>query len=388
MTHAILSPRIVWGSGGVSYRAWDKYDDETRVRLLLRTFNMLEAICLYDKVTVLLPVSPPTICSDGGGAPDEDSLYADQFDILFKLPGLHQIAEKEGIIQRIYGESWLKTVTSGKNRQAVAEGLGIYKPGSGEVDEVTFELSFQLGYSSATGHSYVPDFEELPALAGSKEFRFSINVAHELQGAYDALSSSLSADIDALRKRGRRVGVFIPPIPAIILSKISTPQEIAEAALEVRENLAPLRKAFHVYEQTVKDDSLPLRESLSALRSLESIASALSKRYERHDVLSMTEWRDVFNIVPKDMEDLDETGLNEGKILKFLLGLPVKRLTKFLRNRRILYLLRLRERFLNIREYGTLIQKVYGFEISNSQVASFREISERVDACIDTLSGP
>ncbi len=348
-------------------------------------FNFLETICLYDTVTFkvpgpFIPDSFNPIERGSDDLCDQDVCAAATAKLISFCPIFEEF-RKEGLIQCASVEQ-LWDAAAEKHIKLPPEeyqrGLDLLK----EVAESKENsmLKAVLYFNRILGYSYLPDLEETLTLPSKLN---SLCVQSPLQAAYDDLSSALKTDVELLRAAGRPIDIFIPPIPAIILDKVSSPKEIPEATLEVREKLSSVRSAFRDYEIAARNDKISLKESLSARYRLHDISKNLSLKYDNFDRITVTELRDTFDILPKSPKELSE--FEEGKISKFLFGKPFTRAISLYRNRNIMYLFRLRDQFLRIKEYGHLIKKVYGFDVTDKEIQELEVQKDKVDDAIDKI---
>ena len=88
---------------------------------------------------------------------------------------------------------------------------------------VNFHILMKLGLSKIIGISYSPPVQES---AATEELLDKLNEQifnSILMDAYSELSGTLRKEIQSLKKKGRKIDLFIPPIPAILLNKVSRP---------------------------------------------------------------------------------------------------------------------------------------------------------------------
>lgn len=349
---------------------------------LVRLFTALEAVCLYDKVLV-------------ARAFEFESSNA--FNIIAPLRTISNAAQE----MRINGSALWSTVA----KEGILGGLTVFdqfdfddylrtafanlpdelKPMHEKARKTKGQMSevyAKLLSCEIVGASYVPDHGEVESLSELRELVASKRIDRALPSIYATLSQQLGEDIGRLASMGRPVQLFVPPIPALILDRVSKRSDIPEATMELRRDLEHVRKAIHEYEATIKSDSVPLKEALGALRRLEEISNDLSRQYTDRGIVSVTEWRDVLDISP---EGWDPNDLQDAKLSKFLLGTPIKKLVTFLRRRRVIYLYRLRNRFLKIVSYGDLLHRVLGIDLTDADASRISKLLNNNDAAIDKL---
>jgi hypothetical protein len=351
---------------------------------ILSFCSLLEIFCLYDVVHVLTaedtPKPTPPPAPNLRELPPQEVLPAAlrylgqrlRFSLTDNDPSwltgspLYKLARDEGIF-RVLDRAALD---QRMKEQVALRGPKVWKAVMDEyrkaLASTNSRFNLYLSMSRTLGFSYIPMPSEIPSVRNSDTLKQSVLFAGQLQAAYEQLSSSLRESHRQRKEVGWPTEVFIPPIPALILNKVSAAREIPEAMLEMREKFKRVRGAFREYEQTIRDPTSSLREVDLAVDRLKEISETLTKRYSTRDKLVVTEWLDVVDIVA----DVVKEGVDPLAIGKFLLGKPLDLLRDYLRNRDIIYMLRMRKRFLDIRNYSRLIPKVFGIEISAQDLAA------------------
>jgi len=343
---------------------------------ILRCFSVLESCCLYDVLWINSWKE-----SESSELPKGFEYKEAAREELAKRSDFWHLLKEENVFHFSYMSDWGQSVGKMNDEKWRTECCPLLVKHLADPDQ--FETYWNLAYSEIVGFSYVPDFTEIGKIQNVKNIKLAKKVNNALHSAYAELSKTLKNEFESLRNFGRPIEIFIPPIPALILDKVSDPKEIPDATMELRVKLEPVRKAFRDYEMTVRDVTLPPKESFGALRRLEEITRDLTQRYPTNNILSITEWRDFFDIDPENLlkGDIDVT-----KIMKLLIGWPIERLVSYWKNRHIMYLFKLKKKFLNIKESGRLIQKVYGVEIKEKEVESLRKYQKLADVQINQIA--
>lgn len=240
----------------------------------------------------------------------------------------------------------------GRNRGYVASSI------------VEIRSAFDLNYS------FIPDQsadtrDALDYLNRQNNFNVSL-----LAQAYRRVSDDLRGDIMRLVNAGANKKVFLPPIPAIVLSRAAKPSDISRIAVELRHEFAETRNQFSEYERRICDDSLPIRESLDALNGLDSALVAITPRTATSLATSITEWRDLTDL----SKVFDGLSTDEAtSLIKMGLNMPMKLIAKKIKTRKVNYLSVMRKNFLNITGYGRLVERLFGRQISNGDFKVLRE---------------
>ena len=213
-------------------------------------------------------------------------------------------------------------------------------------------------------YSYAPDEAENLDIQNSKWMTRSRLFGDQLWLAYQKLSGSLREEIRELVKIGRQPEIFIPPISTLILSKASTARDIPEITFEIRKKFTRVREAFREYESTIRDPDASLAQLMQAKNRLEEITTTLTKKYSARETLGICEWRDTLDLFQPDGE------FDEFQVSEFLLGKPPKMIEDWIRNRDIMYLLKVRKHFIEIRGRAGLVKKVFGVEVTPQELAA------------------
>jgi len=351
-----------------------------RIQSILRLFQVVEGLVLYDRVTLLMPDRKKK-----DGKDNKSQVVAHAIDALTSVTPFWKKLQSEGVFDQI--------------ETSQAFNLATERQRSGQQDTHTLveqllsiiaapDKSRELLISDLVNMSYIPDSDQLEALMKAEKLRMSRVLTPALHKAYSQLSATLRGEIAELEKSGRPVEIYIPPIPAIVLDRVSEPGELLEAVMELRDELQNVRNAFRDYEMAIADDSLSVGESLGALRRLHEVSTELSKKHNERSSLVINEWRDLVKLLPGKVTARDIEGLAQGELIKLLTRRPAEILANALRNRRVLYLLKLRDLFLNIKHYGTLLSKVYKIDLTDQDISKWRSASDAVEQYIQYIAEP
>lgn len=199
----------------------------------------------------------------------------------------------------------------------------------------------------------------------------NIQATNKLLEAYETFSSQAQEDLRRLVLAGSNKRIFIPPISAIALSRSENLSDLGRITQELRDEFVDVRNNIVAYENRIADDSLSLKDSLSALNDLDKLTMKLGQEYSKAS-MEVSEWRDLTNFAKL----LDGGELGEyTSITSALLNKPAKLITDRIKDRKVRYLYNLKKNFYNIKNYGELIQKVFKIEISYADLKKYPEFN-------------
>ncbi|MDV2503509.1 MAG: hypothetical protein RX318_06110 [bacterium] len=229
-----------------------------------------------------------------------------------------------------------------------------------------FHILAKLGLSKMMGISYTPPVQELNR---TEELLNKLNervFTSVLMDAYSQLSKALEKDINLIEKQGRKIEFFIPPVIAILLNRISEPEEIPEELLSMRREFAKTREVFREYLEKIQDDSVSLEKSLNAIKNLQSQMQEITKPYERKSITAVKHWKELVDIIPFNIEETELKNFSIIDILKKLAGIPIELILKKIKMRDTVHLIRLKKEFFEISDYNNLVKKVFGNKLTIS----------------------
>lgn len=252
-----------------------------------------------------------------------------------------------------------------------------------DVDPVHVTNSLdQLRRARNAGMSFTPGLDD--------QSDFMLRYAQErgrtiqplLIKAYAELDQAMAREIADLRTFGRSIPVYIPPITGVVLEGARDLDVLANVALRVRDEMAETRNRFVQYESVIRDDDRPLRESLSAARSLQASMEEITKPHGAFDIRNIEEWKDMGTLIQAGLQGISTEDANG--LFQFVVGKPAKEVGKYLKRREVLHLAGLRKRFLEIREYGSLLRTKLRMELTSEDFSMGRiYLSPRVRHFID-----
>lgn len=236
--------------------------------------------------------------------------------------------------------------------------------------------ALDMAIAKAHGVSFLPNSDMLDFMIESEIDRDIIKIVPFLLEAYQVLTKSIIDEGQRLRLYGYPEEVNIPPIMALVLERASKADEIIDVVLEMRNErrLKDLRAGFTEYEAKIRDNGKPLSESLDALNQLESLMKLLSRSYDKRDQIYMLEWQNMVDSLPGFAEQikLDD---NKTKVV----DLFIEWIEDQLRKRKTSYLFNMKYKILDMRDYAKLIRKVFGYELTESDIRKMREYSNKIE---------
>lgn len=330
---------------------------------LLKNFFMMECVCLFDTVRFLHP----------DRSPNHKENVA--FDYILSESNFFSQMLKEGAFQPLYKDlldKRLATAIAGmppeqkRGIQPIVEAVGDfsareaarqrgpieYRGWSQEANKRWGALYTTL-VSGVGGISYAPDPTRLDLVVSES---VDLPPRNNLRRAYDALARAVRAELRAADIDHRGGDIFIPPIARFVLERASNPSELAEAVLEERKRMAPVRAAFREYEGTIRDKRTTPRQKADARRHIEAVCGEMA-RTDQPDLLTLA--------------DLGELGMalvaaatkqsSEDAIIALIVAmLKSPKVAQIIKYRRVLHLFRLQRQFWNSDQGSSLVSKVYG----------------------------
>jgi len=225
-----------------------------------------------------------------------------------------------------------------------------------DVDQIKFALS--------NDYSLILDYTSYMQKAIRYVDLTNKNRTSQLIKHYNIFSDSFQKELTTrLVQEGSNKPIFIPPITSVILNRAKKKENILKIALELREEFSKLRKAFREYEAKIVDDSLSIQESLNASYELENIIKQLFPKPDSPFVNKLTEWRDISDLV-RLIDGASATDFSS--FGKLFLGNPIKEIIRRIKRRKVKYLFKLRDDFIQIKNYGNLVQKIFNKEITEA----------------------
>jgi len=268
---------------------------------------------------------------------------------------LYKLAREEGIIREITQASVNASIAGTSSDSSTWKTLNELSRTVQNKDTFLW-----MTLSRLLKFSYLPDFAEAQIIEGSNLSR--VVPESEIQKIYNQLSATIKDSLEGLElSAGRPLEFYIPPIPALILEKVSDPENIPEAMMEVRHDLRKVRSALAEYEDIVRDQDATLKDREDARTRLAQITEDATK--DQQDRATATAQESTLYGLLKGVAKFEPTG-----IASFLVDQPFKKLMTTVRNRDVSYLFKLKKKYKNIKSIGKLVHKVFKIDIVQSDI--------------------
>jgi len=152
------------------------------------------------------------------------------------------------------------------------------------------------------------------------------------------------------------------PIAAQLLSQASSPEDLLQVALQMRDEYSSLRRSMCDLESQLCGDDITLEKKTKICRQLHAMAQELRKDPEgalRRETVDLT---GLVAAIPAAGEPLSlaTTSNAVGK----LMSLPVDVLLRAIRRRRIRIMFKTKKSFLRLRSSCSMLASLFGFSAS------------------------
>jgi hypothetical protein len=220
---------------------------------------------------------------------------------------------------------------------------------------------------------YAPDFLRLPIAAAA----FSAPHKPVTKALYDALRSRLESEVEALTALGMPAAMFLPPLTSAVLQRGTARGDILAEVLELRRRFEPYRATYREFEAILRDKDRTLGDKIAAKKRLfTEIVGVLDSKPGEHALHIRTLWDKVVS------SSLDEKGVGTTFSLSGAVSLLVDQLLVERTKGRARALFDLWTDALNVKDYGSLVRRTFGVEISPAEVDFVKEYSQAVRAII------
>ena len=382
LANRLTTDQLTTAQGEISFRRSSQPGTESIIRL----FSLLEGFCLYDRLNVVtaedvtfekvdFPALPKADMLKTKSKQERRAIRKDFFVSFLKAAGkrilkpainsiyvtavtgspLYKLAREEGIIREITQASVNASIAGTSSDSSTWKTLNELSRTVQNKDTFLW-----MTLSRLLKFSYLPDFAEAQIIEGSNLSR--VVPESEIQKIYNQLSATIKDSLEGLElSAGRPLEFYIPPIPALILEKVSDPENIPEAMMEVRHDLRKVRSALAEYEDIVRDQDATLKDREDARTRLAQITEDATK--DQQDRATATAQESTLYGLLKGVAKFEPTG-----IASFLVDQPFKKLMTTVRNRDVSYLFKLKKKYKNIKSIGKLVHKVFKIDIVQSDI--------------------
>lgn len=248
---------------------------------------------------------------------------------------------------------------------------GVYLPYAELITPLSAEIQIGIPYLPSVGNTqtYIDGFK-------TKDF---LKAHWYLMEVYRNLSKGEEKAFEIRNKIGQTERLFIPPITALILEKINTPDQFIEAMLEVRQDLEPLRKRFFELFTLARSSSCDQKRFTKKLTALDKSVLELLKPYDRDSrlVLYGTQGSGLWSLKVDSGNLKGEVNWNGVK--SFLISKGLSWIEKQISKTKIKGLFSLQSKFRNIPDYSKLIKKVWGYKITEMDIRKTHYLNKAVE---------
>lgn len=221
-------------------------------------------------------------------------------------------------------------------------------------------LQRSVGYlivAAANGLDYFPDFDRAPFVKSILDRTYHSLPVQLYQHVAEALGEPLGKD-ELVAEWTLRTQVSIPPASALVLGRSRSLDEVPERLLEVRSEFADYRRYFADFKVNLQGaDTIPERKKLRR-RYQELLEMASGPRPEiasAEEMLNFAEKAVALGVAPQMPTSYSA----------LLLLQPIEWIRRWWRQRPLAILFRLDGKLPRLSEYRTLIEKLWGVQISD-----------------------
>jgi len=231
--------------------------------------------------------------------------------------------------------------------------------------------------SELFNYSFVPSIEDMRHIEPIIILKGKSKICSNIYNAYNVLSKATMNEIELLKSLGSPIKIFIPPIMSVILDRASLPKDIPDLILEMRKNSQKIRSNFKHYEETIKSEHSTLKENIKAVHELQAVNRNLTDAYQKRDIINVAEF--LNSLIPKRIWEVNKEDLDFKNITSLLLKEPLESLSRRIKNRGIMYLIDLKSKFLEIKQYGNLIKKIWDYELTYEDMKKWETYWKKYD---------
>lgn len=244
------------------------------------------------------------------------------------------------------------------------------------IQGISFETGTEFySISELFNYSFSPTIEDMRNIEPIIILKGKTRINSNIYNAYSSLSKAAKKEIQSLKSVGSFVKIFIPPIMAVILDRITYPKEIPTAIMEMRNKSEKTRMTFKEYEETIKNENISLKESIKAANELASINHRISHSFDKKDTLNIKEL--INNLIPSNIWEPNKDDIDFKSLLSIFLKEPIESLSRRIKNRGVMYLIDLKSKYLEIKKYSQLIKKVWNYDLDDNDIAKWEKYSAK-----------
>jgi len=312
---------------------------------LVDLYSFLEAICLFDKIYIHFGMQ--------------------EYGIIFsEIP--EKLLEKDFIIHLPLDVVDKKIINCQKKNIPLLRRLVILKKNWGEYTQKfgreIDHLAYYLDIEDLFDLPYLPSSSDLTNKFYLMQLNKSLSFYNLLFKTYKYFSSEEQESLGNLLLEARRREITIPPIPAIIFDRCTSPKEILNEAFALREELEPLRKRYNEYLEIIRNPSIPLRQWDKEAKKITKSFNVFLKKYNQIDIVNhrvVLDGTDGISKLSKDTADYPEIPLTKKGFIDLIAKYSIEKIADYLRSRRISQLFNIRDIYYNLPNHMILINKLW-----------------------------
>jgi hypothetical protein len=239
--------------------------------------------------------------------------------------------------------------------------------GTGEAERASHVLRSYLYYSNATAGrtAFVPDYPRIPYVSGINEQlrRLTTSVVERSQ---KLVHEELAGDIDQLLAVERPLGVPLPSFSAILLSRVSSVDDIPMKLLELREEYKSLRSSLYEFNLGLIS-AKTIGEVGDARKRIDQAFRAVdSKMHQKTTIL------DRLTSISEVASQGLKLSANPLSASASVLARPVEWLRGWWYRRPLAQLFSVLDELRQIKRYNELARNIFGLELDPRSVREFR----------------
>ena len=227
-------------------------------------------------------------------------------------------------------------------------------------------LQRSVGYlvvATANGLDYFPDFDRAPFVQNLLDKTYHSLPLQLYKRIADALDEPLGKG-ELVAEWTLRTQIPIPPVSALVLSRVRSLDELPERLLEVRSEFAKYRQYFAEFKTELQAADR-VTERVKLQRRYQQLLDAASGPKPE-----MVSTQEMLNLAQKVIQVAAAPQLPQS-YSALLLSQPLDWIWRWWRKRPIAVLSRLDSKLPRLSEYQTLIERLWGVQVSDQILAQY-----------------
>jgi len=319
-----------------------------------RVFNRLDIRGMSVYVTDMLPEAfPDETHSRSTNDPLEPERYC--FMMLARHASAGEVLRRQTNVFRFFrGDDFLE-----------------FLRGTGDQERGGYVLRTYL-YSRSAWRSkltFIPDYPRVPFLEGLLDEIHRCVVSE----GYELLAKRLGFEADDFLADARPIGLPLPPFTSILLSRCTAPEDIAGKLFELRDEFSDLRESLATLEEE-RAASLSIKERNKIRKRVAATFSAVARRFDINGGVVLKDVLDYAGDAAEPMFDWS----NPTSYRASLLTKPYEWVRDWWLRRPFAQFFHIAKEFRRIKEYNSLVQKVFGVEFEDEDIERFRSTATRI----------